>query len=89
MFEYGTKSDVEGGQASLVAYCRGAGVLSAVVGTLGLLSGQTLLGLSNLVFAVSIGVFTPRSRKLRITPARKGTGARDASVEHDSYLAGK
>jgi hypothetical protein len=28
-------------------------------------------------------------KKLRITPARKGSGARDASVQHDRYLAGK
>jgi len=29
------------------------------------------------------------SRKLRITPARKGSGLPDASVEHDRYLAGR
>jgi hypothetical protein len=28
-------------------------------------------------------------KKLRITAARKGSGARDASVQHDRYLAGK
>ena len=33
--------------------------------------------------------FAPGSRKLRITPARKGSGVRDASIEHDRYLAGK
>jgi len=32
--------------------------------------------------------FTPGG-KLRITPARKGSGARDASIRHDYYLAGK
>jgi len=32
--------------------------------------------------------FAPARRKLRITPARKGSGARDASIEHDRYLAG-
>jgi hypothetical protein len=32
--------------------------------------------------------FAPGSRKLRITPARKGSGVRDASIEHDRYLAG-
>ena len=60
MFEYGTKSDVEGRQASRVAYCRGAAVLGAVVGTLGLLSGQTLLGLSNLVSAVGFWAISHR-----------------------------
>jgi hypothetical protein len=25
-------------------------------------------------------------RKLRVTPAKKGSGARDASVQHDRYL---
>ncbi len=58
MFEYGTKSDVEGRQASRVVYCRGAAVLSAVVGALCLLAGQTLLGPSNLVLALCIGVPT-------------------------------
>ena len=28
-------------------------------------------------------------RKLRITPARKGSGVRDTSAHHDRYLAGK
>ena len=27
--------------------------------------------------------------KLRITPARRGSGSRDASIRHDYYLAGK
>jgi hypothetical protein len=29
------------------------------------------------------------ARTLRITPAKKGSGARDASLQHDRYLAGK
>jgi hypothetical protein len=33
--------------------------------------------------------FTRGERKLRITPAKKGSGSRDASVEHDRYLAGR
>ena len=33
--------------------------------------------------------FVPGQRKLRITPARKGSGARNISVEHDRYLAGR
>ena len=33
--------------------------------------------------------FTPGQRKLRITPARKGSGARKTSVEHDRYLASR
>jgi hypothetical protein len=28
-------------------------------------------------------------KKLRITPAKKGSGARDASLRHDRYLAGE
>jgi hypothetical protein len=28
-------------------------------------------------------------KALRITPAKKGSGARDASLQHDRYLAGK
>jgi hypothetical protein len=28
-------------------------------------------------------------KTLRITPAKKGSGARDASLQHDRYLAGK
>jgi hypothetical protein len=28
-------------------------------------------------------------RKLHITPSKKGSGSRDVSVAHDSYLAGK
>ena len=31
--------------------------------------------------------FAPPARPLRITPARKGSGAADASVRHDEYLA--
>jgi hypothetical protein len=31
--------------------------------------------------------FAPGQRKLRVTPARKGSGARNVSVEHDRYLA--
>jgi hypothetical protein len=31
--------------------------------------------------------FVAGPKKLRITPARKGSGARDASVQHDRYLA--
>jgi len=31
--------------------------------------------------------FTPGVRKLRITPAKKGSGAKDVSVDHDRYLA--
>ena len=33
--------------------------------------------------------FGPSASKLRITPASKGSGARDVSVRHDRYLAGK
>jgi hypothetical protein len=33
--------------------------------------------------------FSAEPKKLRITPARKGSGPRDASVQHDRYLAGK
>jgi hypothetical protein len=31
--------------------------------------------------------FTPGVRKLRITPAKKGSGAKDVSIDHDRYLA--
>ena len=31
--------------------------------------------------------FTPGVRKLRITPAKKGSGAKDVSLDHDRYLA--
>jgi hypothetical protein len=31
--------------------------------------------------------FLPGQPKLRITPARKGSGVRDASIKHDQYLA--
>jgi hypothetical protein len=31
--------------------------------------------------------FTPGARKLRITPAKKGSGVKDVSVDHDRYLA--
>ena len=30
--------------------------------------------------------FTPGARKLRVTPAKNGSGAKDVSVDHDSYL---
>jgi len=33
--------------------------------------------------------FIPGARKLRITPAKKGSGAKDVSVDHDRYLAGR
>jgi hypothetical protein len=33
--------------------------------------------------------FAPVVRKLKITPAKKGSGARDVSIEHDRYLAGR
>ena len=33
--------------------------------------------------------FLPGARKLRITPAKKGSGAKDVSLHHDRYLAGK
>jgi hypothetical protein len=33
--------------------------------------------------------FAPGRRKLRITPASKGSGVRDACIEHDRYLAGR
>ena len=33
--------------------------------------------------------FAPGRKMLRITPAKKGSGARDMSVHHDRYLAGK
>ena len=33
--------------------------------------------------------FAPGQLRLRITPARKGSGVRDTSLAHDRYLAGK
>ena len=33
--------------------------------------------------------FAPGRKTLRITPAKKGSGARDVSVHHDRYLGGK
>jgi hypothetical protein len=33
--------------------------------------------------------YLPPSRRLRITPASKGGGRRNVSVQHDRYLAGK
>jgi hypothetical protein len=33
--------------------------------------------------------FIPGAKKLRITPARKGSGAKDVSLHHDRYLAGQ
>ncbi len=33
--------------------------------------------------------FAPVVGKLRITPAKKGSGARDVSIKHDRYLAGR
>jgi hypothetical protein len=33
--------------------------------------------------------FSSSERRLRITPARKGSGSRDVSVQHDRYLAGR
>lgn len=33
--------------------------------------------------------FVPAQPKFRITPARKGSGARDTSMAHDRYLAGR
>jgi hypothetical protein len=33
--------------------------------------------------------FAPGRKTLRITPAKKGSGARDVSLHHDRYLAGK
>ena len=33
--------------------------------------------------------FAPGDRRLRITPAKKGSGARNISVNHDRYLAGR
>ena len=33
--------------------------------------------------------FGAAPKKLRITPARKGSGIRDISLHHDRYLAGK
>ena len=32
--------------------------------------------------------FVPGARELRITPAKKGSGAKDVSVHHDRHLAG-
>lgn len=32
--------------------------------------------------------FVPGARRLRITPAEKGSGAKDISAHHDRYLAG-
>lgn len=32
--------------------------------------------------------FVSRAKKLRIAPAKKGSGAKDVSVRHDRYLAG-
>jgi hypothetical protein len=31
--------------------------------------------------------FVPGAKKLRITPAKKGSGAKDVSLHHDRYLA--
>ena len=31
--------------------------------------------------------FVPGRRKLRITPAKKGSGVRNVSLEHDRYVA--
>ena len=31
--------------------------------------------------------FIPDARELRITPAKRGSGARDVSLDHDHYLA--
>ena len=31
--------------------------------------------------------FAPGARKLRITPAKKGSAAKDVSIDHDRYLA--
>jgi hypothetical protein len=33
--------------------------------------------------------FLPGTRKLHITPAKKGSGAKDVSLHHDRYLTGK
>jgi len=33
--------------------------------------------------------FDAKPKRLRVTPARKGSGVRDASVDHDRYLAGR
>jgi hypothetical protein len=33
--------------------------------------------------------FIAGERKLRISPAKKGSGAKDVSIDHDRYLAGK
>ena len=33
--------------------------------------------------------FGPGAKTLRVTPSKKGGGARDASLRHDRYLAGK
>jgi hypothetical protein len=33
--------------------------------------------------------FTNEPKRLRITPAKRGSGSRDVSVDHDRYLAGK
>lgn len=33
--------------------------------------------------------FAPGQRRLRITAAQKGSGGRNASIEHDRYLAGR
>jgi len=33
--------------------------------------------------------FATSPQKLRITPSRKGSGARDVSIAHDRYLAGR
>jgi hypothetical protein len=33
--------------------------------------------------------FATSPRKLHITPSKKGSGARDVSVAHDRYLAGR
>jgi hypothetical protein len=32
--------------------------------------------------------FAVGARKLRVIPAKKGSGAKDVSVDHDRYLAG-
>ncbi len=33
--------------------------------------------------------FLPGTRTLVVTPAKKGSGAKDVSLHHDRYLAGK
>ena len=65
-------------EASLNAYIRQQKVSSSL----------TAIMQSALQEFLSRRGFTATARKLHITPAKKGSNAKDASVDHDRYLAG-